>query len=206
MSPVCALDLPSGLLQDLERDESVIYILDSDLRIAWCNSAWDRFAGANQGERVQHGSLRGGAVLDFITEPLKGYYAGVFRDALETGTQHEHCYECSSPALYRSFRLSVLPIAKRRLIVISSLETERPHAEDRALRPANPVVYTAANGLIAMCSNCRRTRRSEIPEVWDWVPGFVEARPENVTHGLCPACLYHYLAGAGLHETDLTVT
>jgi hypothetical protein len=36
------------------------------------------------------------------------------------------------------------------------------------------------------------TGRSDEPDIWDWVPGFLARLPENLTHGLCPICFRYY--------------
>ena len=35
-----------------------------------------------------------------------------------------------------------------------------------------------------MCMHCRRTRRTEEGDIWDWVPEFLAKPPDNVSHGL----------------------
>ena len=42
-----------------DNDDSVIYLLDPDLKIVRCNAAWDRFAVANGGEAVVSSKVAG---------------------------------------------------------------------------------------------------------------------------------------------------
>jgi len=54
---------------------------------------------------------------------------------------------------------------------------------------------------IHMRANCGRTRRNGDPEIWDWVPAYVEHPRSGVTHTICPFCREYYygayLPGAG---------
>lgn len=65
----------------------------------------------------------------------------------------------------------------------------------RAARPEVSLVseeirqrYRNEHGLIAQCCSCLRIRRPEDAERWDEVPAFVASPPDELTHGLCPAC------------------
>jgi hypothetical protein len=67
---------------------------------------------------------------------------------------------------------------------------EKDH--ERVVRRPLTVLYRDANGVIGMCMHCRRTRRSDDPDVWDWVPDFLSAPPDNISHGLCSMCFSYY--------------
>ena len=192
-----------SLIAAWERDESVLYALDADFRVVYCNAAWDRFASANKGETTKSSAVQGKFVLEAFSEPLKGFYERAFRAVRQTGQTWEHCYECSSPELFRRFRMRVLFLPESDIVlVISSLEIECPHGPERQPRVFDPVFYQNRDGLISMCSSCRRTRQADAPESWDWVPHLIEKMPRNVSHGLCPVCLDYFLEMIPLPPTQ----
>jgi hypothetical protein len=51
--------------------------------------------------------------------------------------------------------------------------------------------YHNEHGLLTMCANCRRTRRSAGID-WDWVPEFLHSPPGRVSHGLCTVCQEYF--------------
>lgn len=178
-------------IEEFENDRSVVYVLDQDLKLAYCNKAWDEFAEHNGGARLRRIEQVGHPVLDATSEPLKAYYKAVFERSLAEHRPWEHSYECSSPECYREFHMQVLPLqAPPRLVIVNSLVVEKAH--DRIRRPPLTAVYQTAGGVIEMCMHCRRTRRREESDIWDWVPEFLATLPGNVSHGLCPTCLHYY--------------
>lgn len=183
-------------IDEFEGDESVVYLLDNNLRIAYCNKAWDEFAKHNGGVHLRRIEQVGRHVLDSTPEPLKAFYRSAFERALAEHQPWEHLYECSSPGLYREFHMQVLPLqAPPSLVVVNSLVVEKAH--ELIIQPPLAARYRTAAGVITMCMHCRRTRRSEGPEVWDWVPDFLASPPDNVSHGLCPTCFRYYYPHVG---------
>jgi PAS fold len=178
-------------IDEFEDDRSVIYLLDDNLRIAYCNKAWDEFAERNGGVKLQRTEQVGRRVLDSTAEPLKAFYRSAFERALAEHQPWEHLYECSSPGLYREFHMQVLPVqAPPCLVIVNSLVIEKPH--ERFIRPPLTTLYRTGGGVISMCMHCRRTRRIEEPEIWDWVPDFVASPPDGISHALCPTCFFYY--------------
>lgn len=51
--------------------------------------------------------------------------------------------------------------------------------------------YVDKNDIITQCSNCRKTKRADDYDNWDWVQSFVANAPQNVSHSICPFC-YDY--------------
>lgn len=185
-------DYPASIL---ESDTSVIFGLDPDLNITYCNPAWDRFARDNGGEHLCRPAPIGRCILDFISGPAQDHYAAFYRRMLAQSDPGEFDYDCSSPDKHRKFRLRAIPMRKNPgLLVINSLRLERSH-DCPACAPLEER-YRTADGLIVICGNCRRARRN-LPGVehWDWVPEFVRHLPDRVSHGLCAPCLEHYRAG-----------
>lgn len=182
-------DYPASVV---EADTSIIFCLDLNLTITYCNPAWDRFAMENSGSRLCRPGVIGRSILEFIGGPQRDYYARTYKRLLTVGEAWEHEYECSSKEVYRKFHLRAVPIRKTAgLLVINSLRVERPH-EVVQCQPLEDV-YRNSTGLIIMCGSCRRTRRNSIGATsWDWVPEFVENFPVRSSHGLCPPCCELY--------------
>ncbi|MBZ5577327.1 MAG: PAS domain-containing protein [Acidobacteriia bacterium] len=174
----------------LENDPSVIFALDSSLRLVYCNPAWDRFAVANGGAALVRPAPIGKPLLGFIKEPLAAYYETAYQEVLRTLEPWRHLYECSSPSTFRRFAMQVLPMKGHGLLVVNSLCVERPH--DSAPDWSCEAAYRRDDGILVMCSHCRRTRRVGALEHWDWVAHYVRELPPRTSHGLCPSCLEYY--------------
>ena len=183
------LDFP---FDTLENDSSVIFALDEDLRLTYCNPEWDRFAWKNGGKTLRTPAPVGRDVLDSISGPLRKYYESAYRGILRIREPWEHLYECSSASVFRKFFMQVLPMKMDSgLLVVNSLRVERPH-EMPSCRPLDEI-YRNDEGMILMCSHCRRTRRNgPSTDLWDWVADYVARLPAGVSHGLCPICMEYY--------------
>jgi hypothetical protein len=178
----------------LESDPSVIYALDADFRIRYCNAAWDAFALANGGAQWVRGNVKGRNLFEFVSGGLADYYKRSFAEVLRTGKPWHTAYECSSAEAERRFTMHVHPTSGTKgLLVVNSLVVQHPHRRKTA--DAIRTVYREPSGQIVMCSNCRRTRRAGSGGVWDWVPAFVASHLPEVSHGLCPPCLECYYPG-----------
>ena len=182
-------DYPFSAVED---GTSVIFCLNPDLIITYCNPAWDRFAVQNGGQALCRPYPIGRCILDSISGPDRDYFAKRFRETLNQSEPWERDYECSTADVYRKMRMRVLPMqAVRALIVINSLLVEHPH-QIAATAPLEEA-YRTEHGLIVMCANCRRTRRIDPNvQIWDWVPRFVQDMPLNITHGICASCREFY--------------
>jgi len=178
-------DYPTAVV---EADTAVIFCLDSDLRITYCNPAWDRFAIENGGDALCRPAPIGRRVLDYIGGPDQEYFERHYGSALLKKEPWERDYECSSHNVYRIFRLRAVPMETvRGLFVVNSLIVDQAHHIAGCL-PLEEA-YRTARGLIVMCASCRRTRRNDPQaELWDWVPRFVEEFPVRTSHGVCPPC------------------
>lgn len=170
----------------------IICLLDSELRITYCNQAWDRFASQNDGRKCQSADLIGRDMLDCVPEPLARFFRTAFDVVRTSGQPFEFDYECSSALVFRMFRMRILPVAgSAEFMVVHALRIERPH--DRTAVPPDDARFRRKDGLVVMCCHCRRTRRAAEPNVWDWVPDYVAKPPGMVTTGICSACyLYFY--------------
>src|SRR3954463_6282117 len=136
-------------------DSDVVFCLDAELRITYCNAAWDRFARENGAPDLYQPTL-GRSVLDYMTEPDRACYARIFRRVLTQRQPWEHSYEYSTLDLHRQFRVRVLPLMRQTgLMVISSLEVDQVYQGVSC--PPGEERYRNGQGLILMCCGCRRT-------------------------------------------------
>jgi len=180
-------------IEDLESEQAVVYVLDSDLRLVYCNPAWDEFAASNNGDGLEWSGPRGTPILEAIAEPLRSYYEDGFRRVREAGETWEHDFECSSSELYRRYHMQVKPLeGAGGFLIINSLLVEAPHSADRPTMPDVANLYLGQGDTVKMCSHCRRTQRSDGSQMWDWVPRYLDAPPGRVSHGLCVVCAAYF--------------
>lgn len=174
------------VFREVGRGDDMSYILNEELRLVRTSPAWEAFAAENGGDGMLARWGRGVRVLDAISGPLRTFYENGFAQALRADLPWSHEYECSSADEYRSFRMLAYPLAGF-LVVAHTPGTVRPH--DRPIVP--PSVEYFEDGVITMCSECRRARHPQ-HERWDWVPVFIAALPPRVHHDLCPSCALWY--------------
>ena len=176
----------------LEHSKEVIFIVDSELRITYCNPAWDEFALANSGEDVVVSRVLATDLMRVIPEPLKDFYSQVFHRCHQCHLTYDFDYECSSAELYRLLHMNILPLKRSGgLAFVNSIRVEHIHGPERPASSASDI-YFSAHRMITMCCHCRRTRRQDASDVWDWVPEFVQARNWKVSHGICPVCKSYF--------------
>ncbi|HEX6881059.1 MAG TPA: hypothetical protein VF135_11890, partial [Terriglobales bacterium] len=177
----------------LERSQDIACQLDADLSIVYCNPAWDEFALSNDGDAAVSALVCGRSIMDFVPEPLTGFYEAAFQSAKEGIVEFE--YECSSGDVFRRFKMQIF--ANRLLggyTQLNSLVVADPMDLHRHLERGH--VYVGENGLIRVCSHCRRSRRVHPLEFWDWVPAHLASFQDNITHGLCPVCRAYFYGAA----------
>lgn len=135
---------------------------------------------------------QGRALLDSIPAVLTRFYLEHLELVCRRREIWEHDYECSSNNLFRRFRMRVAPLSdSSELLVVNSLLFEGEHQAIVAARM--PETYVSSEGIVTMCSHCRRVRRMNDQSTWDWAPDYVAHPPHKISHGLCGICLdYHY--------------
>ena len=174
------------MFDSVATSDNVSYILSDELKILHTNAAWERFAREN-GDEVFLQHWHRASLLDAIPGALQTFFRERFARAQLTQERWEHDYECSSPTVFRQYRMIVYPVGSV-FIVTHALLVEMPH--DRTAHDPSP--RYERSGVISMCSHCRRVRRAGEPEAWDWVPAYVTPIADNVSHGLCPPCYRYY--------------
>ena len=187
-------DRLARIMQTLQGSAAVSYITNSQCRLIYCNPAWDLFARSNDAPELAVESVIGSDLFDAIPEVLRVVYSDAFQKVLTTGDIWEQSYECSSPNVFRSFRMRIHLLAPRNwLLVTNTLLFERSH---KKLAEPAPHTYMDSDGLITMCAHCRCSRRIHDPNQWDFVPEYLQLKRDpgtRVSHGLCPICrIYFY--------------
>jgi hypothetical protein len=178
--------LESFDFQSIENDGAVIYALDCDLHLVYCNAAWDAFAVSNGAPGLIRERQIGMPIMAVIPAPLREFYRRAFGNVLYTRAPWRFTYECSSPRAERHFHMIVNSTWRGDgLIVVNSLISETPHNRPEATGGAQ---YRNLSGIIIMCAHCRRVRTCREPARWDWVPDYVERMPRDITNSLCPTC------------------
>ena len=180
-------------ISTLEASGDISCRLNSDLRIVYCNPAWDRFALANNGGLALSDRVLGSIIMDFIPPELIEFYRAAFASARDAVVEFD--YECSTPDLYRIFQMQILPVEEPKgYTVINALTVEEGMEGKRTALVLNPPEYLNEAGIITLCSHCRRSSRIDCSGQWDWVPANLKPALRNVSHGLCPIC-YEYFYG-----------
>jgi hypothetical protein len=175
------------MYSSLADGDNVTYVLSSELCFVHQNAAWERFARANGGERCLERWKPGSSLLDAVSGELKQFFEDGFAHAARSESRWDHDYECSSPTQFRKYRMMVYPIGGS-FVVTHALLVSVPHEPSELV----PGATYERQGFVAMCSHCRRVRRSDNPECWDWVPAYVSTVRDNISHGLCTACYRFY--------------
>jgi len=183
-------------LDVLETSKYSIYALSKELRFIYFNPAWFQFATKNGFDKTAAKKLAlGSSALKSIRGlRLKYHFRKNYKKVIRTGNIWHFDYECSSRNEYRFFHQSVYPLYKKAGVLIintqmfklpmSNMNRETFHAiEDR---------YIQTDGHIVQCSNCRHTQRADEPEIWDWVPSWVDKLPVNYGLSICPTCEHLY--------------
>lgn len=180
------------VLKALEALESVTYVLDSDLRLVYCNLAWDKFALENGGETALSAKVLGLRLFDAIPDVLRPFYSRIFNQVLTTGLVWQHVYECSSSQMFRKFRMRIHPFKSEWILVTNALVVEAAH-DQPAVADA---VYRNGDNLIVMCAHCRCSQRADIPNLWDFVPSHLDVNPHllGVSNGICPVCRSYFFS------------
>lgn len=179
----------------LEQSPHTIFGLSPELKFIYFNKAWFHFAQQNNGEP----GITKRFSLDTPFEAgvsglLKEYYINSYKEVLKEMEVWNHEYECSSATNYRLYHLNAYPLKnKQGIIVVNSLQIDRIIDESfRKISTLSIDNYINLYGLINQCSNCRKTKRKNPSEFWDWVPTLVEEFYPNISHSVCPICYDYY--------------
>ena len=183
----------SGIMQALQRSAALSYILDSQLRLMYCNPAWNRFARLNGAPQLTSKAVVGCDLLDALPDSLKALYFDAFRQVLNAGRIWEQSYECSSPTSSRKFRMRIHLLKPQDWFVVTNTLIVERSLRGTATTDPNP--YVDANGLVTICAHCRCSLRVLSRDQWDFVTEYISPPRESavrVSHGLCPVCRAYF--------------
>jgi hypothetical protein len=180
--------VPSWIQEVFETEHDVLYLLDADLRIAECNLGWDKFAAENGGVGISRQEVRGRKIFDFIPDVLVQFYQHKFAEALRAGHWIGFDYECSTPDVFRQFHMALRSVESSGLLVVNSYLPNQRTPVSSANQGLADSAYLSPGGMITMCAHCRRTRRQDGSNEWDWVSRFLRETGRKTSHGLCPRC------------------
>jgi hypothetical protein len=170
-------------MEKLKRDPSSLAAITEDGRIGWVNQGWLEFARDNGGARAA--IHVGDNYFAGISGEIRGLFEAAVSKCLASGVAVEQEYECSSARVRRVYRLRMLPLSERVLLLVHHPIACR--SQDRPAEPPEEARYRETTGLIVQCGNCRRTRT--FPEqAWHWVPAWVERPPANIAYVMCSIC------------------
>jgi hypothetical protein len=189
MSRGCGIPNLKDLIGALDQSADVSFMLDRDLHLAYRNEAWNKFAVENDAPELASGNVIGTDLRRVVGRDLLPFYTGAFDKVERERAAWECLYECSSPALFRKFRMQIQILDTFGYLVRNSLVIERPH--DSSSLPEG-VEYLNADSIISMCMHCRCSRRTTPPFHWDFVPAHLERGVKNISHSLCPVCLEYF--------------
>lgn len=166
--------------------------------IAYLNPAWYQFAYENGGEPgVSTRWDLGATMTSAISTTLLPFYVAAMGACRRRQKPWEHSYECSSPDVFRQFRMKMYPLSPAgEVLIVHSLASERAHAESTGeTRAKSADTYLNDFGLLDQCAHCRRFRHQKISNRWDWISEWVRNRPSTVSETLCQICRDYYYPG-----------
>ncbi len=179
---------PDGLdLEVLDGDSASMALVRADGTIEWVNRAWLTFGGENGAD--PRSIAPGMSYFGAVQGEARALIVRALKACLDGPRVLESDYECSSPSQVRVFRMRLIPVQNARVLVEHSLRIDL--ARVGPLVGADEQRYRGANGLLIMCSNCRRTLRRG-KEAWDFVPKWTVDPPHGVSHGICPVCAGYF--------------
>src|SRR5262249_22167017 len=150
---------------------NVSYIVDGQHRFVYCNPAWDQFAESNGAPRLAQDAIIGRDLFDSVPSVLQDAYANAFRRVAHKREMWTKSYECSSPTVFRKYRMNIYPMERWDwFLVTNSLLVTRSH---RKGADADDRTYFA-EGIVKMCAHCRCSQRVDIPNKWDFVPKYLQ--------------------------------
>jgi hypothetical protein len=183
----------------LAAERSPACLLDERMRVDGVNAAWDAFAVANGGAECCTGPAIVGSTYAKHVEGA-GPRSLVERDLARAlaGKVTSVDSECNTPDRLRRLRTHYLPVRSVEdgpvtgVLVVHSTVHEAPMEGARPATPPSEAAHRGGDGLIAMCSCCRRVLRPQAPGDWEYVPAYVARLPARVTHVVCTACTVLY--------------
>ena len=174
----------------LEADPSPMALVRPDGMIVWVNAAWRSFGAANGANPAA--IAPGQNYFGVIQGELGPILSSSAASCAASGEVLEVDYDCSSPTDRRDFRMRMLPVPDAGVLISHSTRVDVVAREgEEASAAPDPEAYRTRDGIVVMCSNCRRVRRRD-NSGWDWMPSKLVDEMGLISHGLCSLCLDFY--------------
>jgi hypothetical protein len=193
----------SSALEALAAERASSCLLDAAGRFVAVNAAWDRFAHENGGGTGCLGArLVGTAYASHVdgAAPRAKLEEELARSL--GGASFGVDSECNSPDTLRLLRTHHVPVrgtdddAVVGVMLVHAVVHEAPMGAARPILPPDEARYRRGDGLVLMCSCCRRVHRAGSVGLWEFVPAYLESPPVPVTHGFCAPCFLQFGAGS----------
>ena len=111
-------------------------------------------------------------IFDSVPASLTAFYQDLYDNVRATRKERTHIMECSSPLLLRRFHMSIRSFGESGLLTVNTLLEETPHSREghEPETHQDDSRYVDRNGIVTVCSHCRRTQNVLQPELWEWAP------------------------------------
>lgn len=193
----------------LAADHDPACLVDLAGTVLFVNDAWERFAAENgDAGACSAARLVGTRVVDHLAgDEARGAFAALLERAAQRPLRGGRprvvqTAECNGPDVARLVATQAVPVLSPTgapvavaLVhrVVRRLPIEEVHAPvDGASRS-----WRGPGGELVQCGSCRRTRRPEDAEEWDFVPGLVAAPPPDTRFTYCALCRELHGLGGG---------
>lgn len=177
-------------IADLNASTNTIYLVWSDLTIAFLNDAWFEFARENQGNISYFKTFGVGSSIDVGgDDPMHQHFLACLTRSLREGRVVAFQYECPTPTTFRLMQVNFLPVTRDLCVIsVARVVTSSHQEQGRDPRAGAACDYEKEDGLISMCSCCRRVRVPGTEHSWDFVPSLIKNPVDNLSHTLCEPC------------------
>jgi hypothetical protein len=166
------------------------YELNARDEISSVNEEWLRFALANDGEPLGSAEVVGRSLWDFIGDlGTQHIYRILHRRIRADGAPVRLCLRCDAPDRRRLLELEISPGPERNLFYRVRTVGEQERQPVSLLEPQRP----RSEHFVTICAWCERVAVPahgwmEIEAAIAMLPPLAEARPPQLTHGICEAC------------------
>lgn len=185
--------MPEEDRKDLGNSTRVMIGLWQDGTIGYLNPRYEqvaREAGADA-NFVNTWGL-GTNYLAVCPGPIRKRLQALIETTLAQNAVRESEYICPSPTHKSTYRLAMYPFVKVKAVLLVHTLIRNFPFEASELHPPKYERYQNAMGIVVQCMQCRCVRVASDPTLWEFVPAYVERMPEDMSHGICDACLVHY--------------
>ena len=179
-----------------------LYAVDRDDVLRSVSPEWLEFAQENDAPELKADVVLGRPLWEFISGGETRHLYGHLFEKARWGAPVSVRFRCDSPSVRRFMRLTIHPVHRDGLEIVSEVLREEER-EPVALLDAH---VPRSSEMIEMCSWCRRV--STGPDQWEEVEAAIEAlglfedsELPAITHSACRECHDRMIATKGLDES-----